>query len=56
MGTLSAISNAANSIRTLPAMNTPVMPLALNIAPPAAALTAMEDCTEATTMPPALSA
>lgn len=37
-------------------MKTPAMPLTLNMAPPAAAPAAMADCTDATTMPPALSA
>ncbi|KAG1240723.1 hypothetical protein G6F68_017384 [Rhizopus microsporus] len=54
--TRSAISSAASSIKMPPARNTPAMPLKLNIAPPAAAPAAIEDCTEATTIPPALSA
>jgi hypothetical protein len=52
--TRKAISSAANNITTPSAMKAPVMPLKLNITPPAAAPVAMEGCTEATTMPPAL--
>lgn len=50
------ISSAASKRMALATLNTPITPPILNITPPTAAPVAMADCTDTTTIPPALSA